>query len=89
MAAGMSFRDISSFVGGSMVHPSVPAMLLTPICPHTLSFRQMILPDSVTLRVNVSSNSRSEARVSYDGRHQHILRKGESIFVCFIAALRV
>jgi len=26
--------------GGSMVHPSVPAILFTPICPHSLSFRR-------------------------------------------------
>ncbi len=25
--------------GGSMVHPSVPAILFTPICPHSLNFR--------------------------------------------------
>ena len=25
--------------GGSMVHPNVPAILFTPICPHSLSFR--------------------------------------------------
>ncbi|KAK8789997.1 hypothetical protein WA158_006777 [Blastocystis sp. Blastoise] len=69
----------SMAAGGSMLHPSVPAMLLTPICPHTLSFRQMILPDSVTLRVEVSINSRTDVRVSYDGRHQHTLKKGQSI----------
>ena len=27
--------------GGSMVHPNVPAILLTPICPHSLSFRRV------------------------------------------------
>lgn len=26
--------------GGSMVHPIVPAILFTPICPHSLSFRR-------------------------------------------------
>ena len=25
--------------GGSMVHPNVPAILFTPVCPHSLSFR--------------------------------------------------
>lgn len=31
--------------GGSMVHPNVPAILFTPICPHSLNFRPVILPD--------------------------------------------
>ena len=32
--------------GGSMVHPNVPAILFTPICAHSLSFRYMqsVLP---------------------------------------------
>ena len=29
--------------GGSMVHPNVPAILFTPICPHSLSFRSASL----------------------------------------------
>lgn len=28
--------------GGSMVHPNVPAILFTPVCPHSLSFRSAI-----------------------------------------------
>lgn len=31
--------------GGSMVHPNVQAILLTPICPHSLNFRPIVLPD--------------------------------------------
>ena len=30
--------------GGSMVHPNVPAILFTPICPHSLSFRYDLAP---------------------------------------------
>lgn len=30
--------------GGSMVHPNVPAILFTPICPHSLSFRCLVPP---------------------------------------------
>jgi NAD+ kinase len=39
--------------GGSMVHPQVPGMLFTPICPHSLSFRPLIFPDHVQLVVQV------------------------------------
>lgn len=31
--------------GGSMVHPQVPCILFTPICPHSLSFRPLMFPD--------------------------------------------
>ena len=30
--------------GGSMVHPNVPAILFTPVCPHSLSFRRAHTP---------------------------------------------
>ncbi|KAG8089554.1 hypothetical protein GUJ93_ZPchr0011g27374 [Zizania palustris] len=41
----------STAAGGSMVHPNVPCMLFTPICPHSLSFRPVILPDSARLEI--------------------------------------
>lgn len=50
--------------GGSMAHPEIPAMLVTPICPHTLSFRPFLLPDSVELTLRLNMCSRSTAWVS-------------------------
>lgn len=47
--------------GGSVVHPECPAILVTPICPHTLSFRPLILPDSVEIRISVPHTSRNTA----------------------------
>ncbi|KAF2909887.1 hypothetical protein DAI22_11g060400 [Oryza sativa Japonica Group] len=38
----------SGAAGGSMVHPNAPCLLFTPICPHSLSFRLVILPDFCT-----------------------------------------
>jgi len=40
----------SMAAGGSMVHPTVPAIMITPICPHSLSCRPIILPDSAQIR---------------------------------------
>ena len=37
--------------GASMVHPSVPGIILTPICPHSLSFRPIVVPAGVELKV--------------------------------------
>ena len=64
---------------GSIVHPAVPCMVFTPICPHTLSFRPMIFPDSVTLRVAVPMDSRSTAWAAFDGKHRTELSRGDSI----------
>ncbi|CAH1758923.1 10450_t:CDS:2 [Entrophospora sp. SA101] len=67
--------------GGSLVHPGIPALLITPICPHTLSFRPMLLPDSLELRICVPYNSRSTAWASFDGRGRIELKQGDHIKV--------
>ena len=59
----------SMSAGGSMVHPSVPAILFTPICPHTLSFRPILFPDSASIVVRVSPDARGdEVRARAGGR---------------------
>jgi NAD+ kinase len=55
-----------------MVHPNVPAILLTPICPHTLSFRPIILPDYAELELRIPDNARCGAWVCFDGRSRQV-----------------
>lgn len=53
--------------GGPILHPSAGVIVMTPICPHTLSNRAVIFRDSVRLRVyNRSSSSR--LLVAMDGQ---------------------
>ncbi|KAJ1569732.1 hypothetical protein HK096_002154 [Nowakowskiella sp. JEL0078] len=65
--------------GGSVLHPDVSAILITPICPHTLSFRPMILPDTMELEIFLPDDSRATAWASFDGRRRVQLRQGDSI----------
>ncbi|KAJ5280557.1 hypothetical protein N7478_005929 [Penicillium angulare] len=67
--------------GGSLMHPSIPGILLTPICPHTLSFRPMVLSDSHLLRIAVPNASRSTAYCSFDGKGRVELRQGDYVTV--------
>ena len=64
-----------------MVHPNVPAILMTPICPHTLSFRPVILPDSVEVELRVADDARQSAWVSFDGKERAELMPGDSVFI--------
>jgi NAD+ kinase len=68
--------------GGSMVHPSVPGIILTPVCPHSLSFRPVVLPNSQVVRVSVPSSARGTAKVAVDGKDLAELGRGDSIEVC-------
>lgn len=56
--------------GGSLCHPENPVILLTAICAHTLSFRPVILPDTLVLRIAVPYDSRSNSWASFDGRER-------------------
>ncbi|KAH8692597.1 putative NAD kinase Utr1 [Talaromyces proteolyticus] len=67
--------------GGSLIHPSIPGILLTPICPHTLSFRPMVLSDTMLLRISVPDLSRSTAYCSFDGKGRVELRQGDYVTV--------
>ncbi|KAK2739943.1 NAD(+) kinase [Myotisia sp. PD_48] len=67
--------------GGSLVHPSLPAIMLTPICPHTLSFRPMVLSDTLRLRIAIPRHSRSSAYCSFDGKGRIELRRGDYVTV--------
>ncbi|KZT19715.1 ATP-NAD kinase [Neolentinus lepideus HHB14362 ss-1] len=71
----------SMSAGGSLVHPEIPSILITPLCPHTLSFRPMLVPDSMEVRICVPFNSRSTAWASFDGRGRVELKQGDHIKV--------
>lgn len=71
----------SMSAGGSIVHPNVNCLLLTPICPHSLSFRPIILPDSTILTIKVPTDSRSTAWISFDGKSRQELQRGDAIIV--------
>ncbi|CAI4548913.1 AAC_HP2_G0029850.mRNA.1.CDS.1 [Saccharomyces cerevisiae] len=68
--------------GGSLVCPTVNAIALTPICPHALSFRPIILPESINLKVKVSMKSRAPAWAAFDGKDRIELQKGDFITIC-------
>jgi NAD+ kinase len=45
--------------GGPIVHPSVESWIITPICPHTLSDRPVVVRDSSSIEVHLSGDSES------------------------------
>ncbi|KAG7329847.1 hypothetical protein KOW79_006069 [Hemibagrus wyckioides] len=65
--------------GASMIHPNVPAIMVTPICPHSLSFRPIVVPAGVELMIALSPDARNTAWVSFDGRKRQEIQHGDSI----------
>lgn len=77
---GSTAYSLSS--GGSIIHPSVSSLLLTPICPRSLSFRPLVLPADTLLTLKLSERNRSnEVEVNVDGRRWGGIGRGEEIRV--------
>ncbi|HEY2461661.1 MAG TPA: NAD(+)/NADH kinase [Candidatus Acidoferrum sp.] len=45
--------------GGPIVHPGVESLVITPICPHTLSDRPVVVRDSSLIEINLSADTES------------------------------
>lgn len=65
--------------GGSLCHPDNPVILVTAICAHTLSFRPIIIPDTIVLRLGVPYDARASSWVSFDGKERVELRPGDYV----------
>ena len=68
--------------GGPIVQPSVDALVLTPIAPHTLTNRPIVIPSSSTVRVKPMMDERDEVFVTFDGQAGCELHAGDEISVC-------
>jgi len=65
---------------GPILDPNVDALLITPICPHTLSHRPFLAPNTVSISIKLTSQERAMATV--DGQ------EGEEIFTGDIVEIR-
>lgn len=53
--------------GGPVIHPAVPGIVLTPICPFTLTNRPLIVPQSVKIKIKLAKGS-SDITLTFDGQ---------------------
>ncbi len=67
--------------GGPILHPALPALVLTPICPHMLSHRPLVVPDQATIEVRVRQVRAVEAQVTLDGQRGLDLQPDDGVVV--------
>ena len=67
--------------GASIVHPSTVGVIITPICPHSLSLRPLVIPPGVKLQIKVPEDNRNMPWISFDGRDAHQLNSFNEISV--------
>lgn len=70
--------------GGPIVHPGVDAVVLTPIAPHTLTNRPVVLPASASLEIGRVGDGRpdgEETYVTFDGQIGDTLAAGDRVAI--------
>lgn len=66
--------------GGPIVYPSLHCIIITPICPHTLTNRPIMIPDDVEVRVLLKSRQQ-EVLLTLDGQQGFALEFGDVVEV--------
>jgi NAD+ kinase len=64
--------------GGPIVHPGVEALVITPICPHTLSDRPVVVRDASAIEIKLAANSES-VFLTLDGQTGVAMQADDSV----------
>lgn len=65
--------------GGPIVHPELECMLITPICPHTLKSRCIVIPPEKVITVELDFAYSGKTVLKADGETVHIMADGDYI----------
>ncbi|MGH9459565.1 MAG: NAD(+)/NADH kinase [Thermoanaerobaculia bacterium] len=66
--------------GGPIIHPTMAAVVLTPICPHMLSNRPIVLPDDVPVDVTILTEDQ-EVFLTLDGQEAVAVGPGDRVSI--------
>lgn len=66
--------------GGPIIHPAVPGILMTPICPFTLTNRPLVVPDQGTIRIELEKES-TDTFLTCDGQQGFAINHQDAIVV--------
>ncbi len=66
--------------GGSIVHPYVNAFVVTPICPHMLTQRSIVIPDNFLVSVKLLT-AKEEVLLTLDGQVAYLMEKDDIVAV--------
>lgn len=65
---------------GPIVFPTMHGMVLSPICPHTLTQRPIVIPDEMTAEILLMNDS--QVYLTLDGQKGQQLERGDRVRVC-------
>jgi len=71
----------SMSAGGPVIHPQVGCIVLTPICPHTLTNRPIVVTDESVITITITSSQDDKVYLTMDGQVGYELLEGDSVEV--------
>jgi NAD+ kinase len=66
--------------GGPIIQPNIPAFIIVPICPHTLSFRPMVISAESTLKIELVTGG-EEVWFTLDGQRGGLMEENDTVEV--------
>ncbi|UCF94886.1 MAG: NAD(+)/NADH kinase [Desulfobacterales bacterium] len=66
--------------GGPVIHPEVPGIIMTPICPFTLTNRPLIVPNAARIKIRLEKGS-SDIMLTFDGQQGLEISDRDTILV--------
>jgi NAD+ kinase len=78
-ATGSTAYNLSA--GGPIVHPRVDAVVLTPIAPHTLTNRPIVLPAGADIILRPDLDEQADVVATFDGQFGEPLRPGDAVVI--------
>ncbi len=79
LATAVGSTAYSLSAGGAIMHPEMKAMMLTPVCPHTLTARSMVVPGDYVVEMTSKPPYRSDVIVMVDGKRCYTLEENQKI----------
>lgn len=77
-ATGSTAYNLSA--GGPIVHPTLQAMIITPLLPHTISARPIVIPSNMKIEIrHVCHKDREDALFCIDGQYWWDAQPGKSV----------
>jgi NAD+ kinase len=64
--------------GGPILYPGIGSMILTPICPHSLTYRPVVVSDSSKIEITLRSSS-GEVYATFDGQVSVPMLQGDTV----------
>ena len=66
--------------GGPVIHPEVPGIIMTPICPFTLTNRPLVIPDRAQIKMTLEKHS-SNMILTFDGQAGMEINHSDSVLI--------